>query len=354
MFSSVTTSNPGVISRLRARLFGQRDAIEDQLKDIAKQGSSWAKLAHLCALLLIVLFSLGSLVALSGDALAGILSQWQSTQSINIPASISVGVSTLLVLAMDVRMVYAASMLRLLASRQADRSERRLHQAVMFTVAALEASTYGYMSWLYEHPHNPVAWALILARASAAPLLSIYLSMARPLPVTSRDILYQVELASGKGVIRDAVTVANDANAPLADKMALYGASALMSPQDRTRLDTMLAVVTRQRGPVRIVESDALPVQAAQLQLASDPPVRPARQAHSVAEEREGDAATAVAQPAVKVKKPTETPEQRCRRLLKRNPTLSKKELARLASCSESTAGKWKRAVLAEGGDEQL
>ena len=151
----------------------------------------------------------------------------------------------------------------------------------MFTVAALEASTYGYMSWLYEHPHNPVAWALILARASAAPLLSIYLSMARPLPVTSRDILYQVELASGKGVIRDAVTVANDANAPLADKMALYGASALMSPRTGTPAIPCWPLSRDNGGRRSSLEPDALPVHSTDLQLASNPPARPVRQARS-------------------------------------------------------------------------
>ena len=45
--------------------------------------------------------------------------------------------------------------------------------------------------------------------------------MARPLPVTARNILAQVELASGLGLIRDAVTIANDASASLSQKVAL-------------------------------------------------------------------------------------------------------------------------------------
>ena len=82
----------------------------------------------------------------------------------------------------------------------------RLHRELMATVAVLEAGTYAYMAWRYETPVSVVAWALILSRALAAPLLSVYLAMARPLPVTARDILAQVELASGLGLIRDAVT----------------------------------------------------------------------------------------------------------------------------------------------------
>jgi hypothetical protein len=71
--------------------------------------------------------------------------------------------------------------------------------------------------------------------------------MARPLPVTARDILAQVELASGLGLIRDAVTIANDASASLSQKVALFGASAVMTPQDRQRLDGLLAAVERQQ-----------------------------------------------------------------------------------------------------------
>jgi hypothetical protein len=69
--------------------------------------------------------------------------------------------------------------------------------------------------------------------------------MARPLSVTARDILAQVELASGLGLIRDAVTIANDTSASLSQKVALFGASAVMTPQDRERLDGLLAAVER-------------------------------------------------------------------------------------------------------------
>jgi hypothetical protein len=216
--------------------------VADQLADIARQGSGMARLAHVCASLMLVLFSAGSLVALGGDALLSVLDGAQQGQ-IDLPAAISLGVSTLLVLCMDVAMLYAASMLRLLGMRQAEPRTMRLHRGVMATVAALEAGTYTYMAWRHETPVSVVAWTLILSRALAAPLLSVYLTMARPLPVTARDILAQVELASGLGLIRDAVTIANDASASLSQKVALFGASAVMTPQDHERLDGLLAAV---------------------------------------------------------------------------------------------------------------
>src|SRR5215831_2557186 len=134
----------------------------------------------------------------------------------------------------------------------------RLHRGVMATVAILEAGTYAYMAWRYEMPVSIVAWALILSRALAAPLLSVYLAMARPLPVTARDILAQVELASGLGLIRDAVTIANDASASLSQKVSLFGASADMTPQDRERLDGLLSAVERHRSRVPTPPQDGL------------------------------------------------------------------------------------------------
>src|SRR6476660_4277254 len=83
--------------------------------------------------------------------------------------------------------------------------------------------------------------------------------MARPLPVTARDILAQVELASGLGLIRDAVTIANDASASLSQKVALFGASAVMMSQDRERLDGLLAAVEAQHSPRK---ADTLPARS--------------------------------------------------------------------------------------------
>ncbi len=243
-----TAARRGRLQTWRARWFGERDEVADQLADIARQGSGMARLAHVCASLMLVLFSAGSLVALGGDALLSVLDGAQQGR-VDLPAAISLGVSSLLVLCMDVAMLYAASMLRLLGMRRAEPRSMRLHRGVMVTVAVLEAGTYAYMAWRYETPVSVVAWALILSRALAAPLLSVYLAMARPLPVTARDILAQVELASGLGLIRDAVTIANDASASLTQKVALFGASAVMTPQDRERLDGLLAAVEAQGSP---------------------------------------------------------------------------------------------------------
>lgn len=247
---TTTTQQHGLFHRARVRLFGEKDPVARQLADIARQGAGMARLAHFSASLLLLLFSLGSLVALGGDALEHVLTGWQAGQ-VDIPAAIALAVSALLVAAMDVAALYAALMLRLLTTRRAPRSAYVIHAVVLIAACLLEGATYIYMSALYEHPVG-VAWALIVGRALAAPFFSVYLSMARSLPITSRDILAQVELASGQGLIRDAVTISSDPSADLGEKAALFAASSVTTPEDAERLGALLRAIELRGIPVYV------------------------------------------------------------------------------------------------------
>lgn len=225
-------------------VFGRRqlDPVERQLRDLARQGSGMAGVAHGFSLFLIILFSLGSFVSLGGDAFRHVLTAAQAGH-LDIPSSISLGVTALFVPAMDVAMFYAATKVRLLAMRRAQRSEFIVHVIVLLGVSVLESATYIYMSWKYEQPQDSLAWALIIGRGVAAPLLANYLALARPMAVAARDIMAQAELSVGAGVLRDVVTMASDNSASLAEKMELYRASAVMLPADGTRLDNMINVL---------------------------------------------------------------------------------------------------------------
>ena len=192
----------GLFPRIWTTMIGERDPVDAQPRELARQGSAMGRKAHTCAFALLVLFSLGSLAALSGEALAQLLAEWQRGQ-VDVPATINVAVSGLLVLYMDVAALYGASILRVLAARRAEANEKRLHQLVLTVACVLEAST---MSVVYDWPEMLAAWLLILARAAAAPLFAVYLSMAQPLPVGPRDILHGVELAAGTGVLRAGAT----------------------------------------------------------------------------------------------------------------------------------------------------
>ncbi len=188
---------PGIFPRIRNRLFGEPDPVETQLREIARRGGHIARLANGAAFVMIVLFSLGSLVGIGADAFRRSIDSFQAG-NVDIPATISLVVSVGLVVCMDTVMVYAASVLRNLNARRAEPHEKREHQAFMYSAAVLEATTYLYMSVLYDPPASVLAWAVIGARALAAPLFSIYLSKARAIPVGAGDILYQVEMASSR------------------------------------------------------------------------------------------------------------------------------------------------------------
>lgn len=232
------------LQRTLSRFLGrERDEIAEALADLERQGSASARIAHIFAMLLVVLFSAGSLVALGSDAMQSVLTQWNQHHTLDIPSAITLAVSFLMVLAMDTGMLVAASTLRVLAARRAPVGEKWIHIAIMAGVAIIEAATYWYMSVKFEQPATGAAQALIIARAVAAPILAVYLSMSRPLPVTSRDIMGQVELASGRGLLRDVTAVANDRTAPLERKMKLYSASAIMAPAERARLAEMITAV---------------------------------------------------------------------------------------------------------------
>jgi hypothetical protein len=151
----------------------------------------FARPAHVISFLLVLAFSAGSLVALAGGAFTHFLTEWRAG-ILDIPALISFSVSFLLVVCMDVALIVAASAVRMLLQRRQPGVGG--HVAVIIGVSLVEASTYLYMSWLYDHPTTWEAWLLIAARSLAAPLTAVYLSLARTLPIGARDILYQASM----------------------------------------------------------------------------------------------------------------------------------------------------------------
>jgi hypothetical protein len=88
------------------------DPLAATIRQLERQGGVLVAVAHLCATLMIVLFSLGSLVALSGDAFATLVLTVHQGGTPALPQAISIAVSTLMVVCCDVGLVYAAMVLR--------------------------------------------------------------------------------------------------------------------------------------------------------------------------------------------------------------------------------------------------
>src|SRR5215469_10748876 len=111
--------NASRLPRFLARFMAPVDPIDEQLDQLRRQGAGMARIAHLCASLLVILFSAGSFVALGSDALHSVMQGWQRSHTIDVPNAISLAVSTLMVACMDAALISAAASLRLLASRRA-------------------------------------------------------------------------------------------------------------------------------------------------------------------------------------------------------------------------------------------
>ena len=210
-------------------------------------------LAHMFALGLIIATSVASLISLAGEAVAQFVAGHAS-----IPQVASITITLFLVAAMDTGMLYAAGMVRSLSTRRTAEGTR-VHQAVIAIVGTLEAGTYAYMLVQFEQPHNVAAWSLIIARALAVPVLSVYLSLARSLAISPSDISYQMELAVGVGLLRDLATLAQDPDAQLHKKIAMYRAAADLTDGQAGKMDAMYLAATLDTPsplpPVTVIEA---------------------------------------------------------------------------------------------------
>jgi hypothetical protein len=216
----------------------QQARIDAKLRAIERQGSGGVHFGHALAYLLVFTFSVGALIALAGDALRTFIAQAQQG-AMDIPSLISFVVSFVLVFAMDTAMVRAAATVRMLNQRHQEGA--RVHVGVIVIVCIVESATYLYMSYEYDHPGTQVVvWTILAVRAIIAPVVAVYLSLGRQMPVSARDINTQVEVVTGRGVLMDMTRIAEDGRATTERKVALYRASAIMDGADAQRLDAII------------------------------------------------------------------------------------------------------------------
>ena len=256
----------GWLVRLKHWIVGEQDPIEQQMREIARQGLGMVRLAHTMGTIMILAFSLGSAVGICSTLIDSITKAGMFTWAA-VPFDIAFVVSVLLVVCFDVASVYASFMVRLLRSRHAPKGDYVSHLGIITLACILESGTFGYMSWKYDDPALLAVAILILVRAVGSPIVALYLNMARQIPISPSDISYHNFLASGKGVIRDVVHLANDSSAPLQDKIELYGASYAMRPHEEKQFERLMAAAEKREArlaqsqrrlpPPRIVAASA-------------------------------------------------------------------------------------------------
>ena len=243
--STVSQRRYGWLGRLKHWVVGERDPIQAQLHEVERQGKGMARLMHAAGYFMLVLFSIGSAIGICGSIIQEIVTGGQFLTWHSAVLEIVVLVSLMLVFCMDLADIYAAFMIRLLATRRAHWKAYVLHVVVITIATVLEGATFILMSYTYD---NVVGWliaGLVIARGVFAPLFAIYLNMARPIPVGVADIAYHTFLAAGQGVVRDTIVIANDSRASLAEKAELMSASAHVGSHEQETLDRIMAVAEK-------------------------------------------------------------------------------------------------------------
>lgn len=338
------------------------EGVAAQLRDLDRQGGGMARMAHAAATALLVAFSLGSLITLSYAALQEFIGEW-NRGIFDVVAAVSLAVSLLLVISMDIAMLYAASVMRMRASTGASWREFKTHIAFMAGACILESLTYWYMIVRFDNPASKLLAVIAIGRALAAPLYASYLSMARPLPVTPEDVAYQTSLHSGHGLIRDVAHLAANPDAPLHRKVRIYKASSRMTPQAAAQFAGIIEAVSED-APAAIVP----PLEVAAPVAPQGPTRPPTGPGSPTARPRElGTASgrsarhTAPAVVSLEARRPARSARSNGRQVrtaakasaeakVRRawRPDMSVSQLEREAGVARSTAAKWARILEAE------
>ena len=243
-------NHDGWLPQLKHWVIGKRDPVEQQLHEVERQGRGMARIMHAAGYLMLVLFSIGSAIGICGTLVERVVANgpltWQS-----LPNDVVITVSLMLVFCMDLAAIYAAFHMRLLATRHASWKAYILHVLVLAVCTALEGGTFIQMSFEYDNVIAGTVAALIIARGFVAPLLSVYLNMARAIPSGVADIAYHSFLGAGQGVVRDIIHIANDPGASLAEKAELMAASAYINSNEQAQLDRLIETARRREASLR-------------------------------------------------------------------------------------------------------
>lgn len=231
----------GLLPRFKHWVIGRRDPVQRAQREMEHRGRVLTAVMHFASYVMLVLFSLGSAVGITGDLVRHVLAvgplSWAALTS-----NIVILVSLALVLCMDLGDIYAAFNLRDRARRQEPFNLGYVWDIAAIVVATgLEGGTFIYMSFHYDSVVGTGLAILVIGRGIFAPLYAIYLNMARPTPPGVADVSYRMFMGSAAGVERKIVAIANDPDATLVDGVAMMRASARINKQDNSTLDAMMA-----------------------------------------------------------------------------------------------------------------
>lgn len=259
----MTIVNPNIategrFARWRRVWFGNRTAIQKELKRLEHENAGMVTLAHFASTWMVILFSLTSLIAFGGTTFTTVYNEWQRGV-IDYPRIALLVVIPLIVICVDIAMLYAARTYSALKARGADSDETRIYTVVVWTGAILEGGSYIFMSITFEVPSGVgllmaiVLIAFICLRGMVAPFIAMFLAMARRQPPQKRDILHIANMQTGEQLVVRMTDVTGDTTVPLSTVLAMYNASGRSSAADTAQFDQLTNVV---RGHINMDNGD--------------------------------------------------------------------------------------------------
>ncbi len=175
-------SGRGLIRALWERLFGRRV----QAVRVADHTRFLAWWGRILSPLLLVAFSLASLIVLAGQPLAATLAAVAGQGTLDYATVVSLATTAVLIVAMDVVMLLAA--VRIRDATEAGRGGWWAYGVVVGLIGVVEALTFSDMLVGQEHPATALAWVLIIARALIAPGCAVFLTVLPNRELTRQDV----------------------------------------------------------------------------------------------------------------------------------------------------------------------
>lgn len=221
----------GIIQR---RPIAPAEKIKRRLAAIERENERSVRTDHMFGALLVVTIATAAMIGMAADSIKALLHGALQAADIVTMATVFAGV-----LGMNRALLASARNMRR-ADGRGEQIAPRDH-AILWSVIAVESLSFGYMLWVFEHPANAFQIALLIGRAVAIPIATVYLEQQRRMPLDPVDIGIETEIGQGLGVMEDLVEQSYDRAVPTALKIHNYRANADLSPAMDARLERMTA-----------------------------------------------------------------------------------------------------------------
>lgn len=204
------------------------EKLDRKIARIERENEQTVKWDHRIAKLGVATIAVAALFGMASSSVVDLITGKIDARSIILLVSALIGV-----IVMNRSLLSSARNMRRAETR--DEAVAPIDRIKTYTIMSIEALSFGYMLWIFEHPSNFVVWALLIARAAAIPYTAVDLELQREMALDIVDMNVISQIGQGIGLMRDQVRKSYDHNVPSLLKIENYRAVAHMS----TKLEGM-------------------------------------------------------------------------------------------------------------------